>query len=1217
MPAAAAGAVIGAAVSTGAGVITGTVVAGAIATTFMTSLAVNLVLGGVSQLLQKKPEQPSFASQSSDRTLSVRQPITTRTTVYGRVKVGGPILFIHTTDSNNWFHMIVGLASHEIEAIDDVYFDDEKIGLDGINGTGKYQDKAYVTKHLGSPGQAADAGLLADCPDVWTSNDKLSGIAHLYIKLKFDNDVFPNGIPNIAAIIRGKKVYDPRSSTTVYSTNPALCIRDYLSDAKLGMSFTSAEFDDASFIAAANICDETVAVQASPSNAINGVPAMTSDTTPSGVVSSSSQNDLIRRRYYAFDGSDTTYWAGGGNTGWLQYKFASSQTVVAYSLTSAFKDAPTDCASAWQLLASNTGAFSGEQVTLDTQTAQYFENSQRKDYTLANTTPYLYYRLNMTNNHGGGAISMGDIQLKISPATETRYTCNGTVDSAGVPQEIISSMLSAMAGKLVFAGGLWRLFSGAYITPTVTLDESHCRGPIQVSSRISRRELFNAVKGVYVSEFNNWQPSDFPPVTNSAYLAEDNNERVWKDINLPFTTSSSMAQRLAKIELERARRQITVSMPLNLAGLQITAGDTVYINNTRFGWTNKAFEIQEWALAIEQDETGAPLPGVNCVFREVDSNIYSWTTAEETISTAAPRTNLPNPFVVASITGLTLQSGTDTLYTPASGGGGVISRILAKWNQSTDSYVRNGGNILVEYRKAGDSQWQFSSLERGDATQAYISNVTDGIYYEVRVKPVNSLGVSGDYTQANAHYVTGKLAPPSDVTGFLVSQNGSSMSFQWNPISDADLSYYEIRYSPRSNAYGWSYGIPLTRATKSTNTVSLTAVPGDWVFYLKAVDTSGNYSTTEARFAQQITSTYTDILTKSNVTDKWTGVLSNMLLHPSNVLVPLSQGLASDDDWDTFDTCVPNPYEDCYYTPAELDVGYDISARVWGRVEAYLAPGAAGLANPKFQLKHRLSTQPSSIITQSYQSISSGGGTFYNMVWHPSGALVPTSKGVAADDGWDTFDKFVPNPESECYYIAPEIDFQTDVSGTFTGSVTCQLGPGETSGVANANYQVDYRKAADSYDGYEAWGAQMITARYVKQKVTIYPGNGIAYIPAWTASIDPYADWIMGDVTGRYYNGRLHVDTSEGVAIITAYKMTVDKSDVIQSAKNVSIAAGGTVITFPNRYYSTPDIKYAVVSTGALFAVISSKSATGFTAKIYNNSGTDVGGTLDWEARGV
>ena len=41
-----------------------------------------------------------------------------------------------------------------------------------------------------------------------TSNHRFRGIAYVYIRLEFDEDIYPNGIPNISALVKGKKVLE-------------------------------------------------------------------------------------------------------------------------------------------------------------------------------------------------------------------------------------------------------------------------------------------------------------------------------------------------------------------------------------------------------------------------------------------------------------------------------------------------------------------------------------------------------------------------------------------------------------------------------------------------------------------------------------------------------------------------------------------------------------------------------------------------------------------------------------------------------------------------------------------------------------------------------------------------------------------------------------------------------------------------------------------------
>lgn len=134
-----------------------------------------------------------------------------------------------------------------------------------IIATQKFSDTSELTvrikQHLGSDTQQADADLVSEVSQ-WTTSHMLSGIAYLYVKLKYDADVFPQGIPNISAEIKGKKVLDFRTGSTAFSKNPALILYDYLSDTRFGLSVPTTQIDTTSFTTVADICDEDIALSA-------------------------------------------------------------------------------------------------------------------------------------------------------------------------------------------------------------------------------------------------------------------------------------------------------------------------------------------------------------------------------------------------------------------------------------------------------------------------------------------------------------------------------------------------------------------------------------------------------------------------------------------------------------------------------------------------------------------------------------------------------------------------------------------------------------------------------------------------------------------------------------------------------------------------------------------------------------------------------------------
>ncbi|PTR16963.1 hypothetical protein C8R31_101116 [Nitrosospira sp. Nsp2] len=113
-----------------------------------------------------------------------------------------------------------------------------------------------VKKHLGTPTDPADASLLAECPDKWKETAVLRGFTYTVIRLDLRQAEFQNGLPEINVLMKGRKLYDPRSGLTEWSSNPALIALDYLTSEMCGVDIE--DIPIASYITAANVCDEPI-----------------------------------------------------------------------------------------------------------------------------------------------------------------------------------------------------------------------------------------------------------------------------------------------------------------------------------------------------------------------------------------------------------------------------------------------------------------------------------------------------------------------------------------------------------------------------------------------------------------------------------------------------------------------------------------------------------------------------------------------------------------------------------------------------------------------------------------------------------------------------------------------------------------------------------------------------------------------------------------------
>lgn len=693
--------------------------------TFIVSAGSQLILGAVNRKLAPDIDIPEVGTNLQQGTMVTAKAGTQpQRIIYGKTRVGGTMVYAESTGSTNEFlHILITIAGHEINNVTKIFFNEDEVPTtssgndsDGIarlvpSSGNKYEGKARIKIHTGADAQVADADLVSEISQ-WTTSHRLRGIAYAYVRLNFDSDVYPNGVPNITFEVEGKKVFDPRSSTTAFSTNPALCIRDFLLNDRYGLEADSAEINDTNFSAVANTCDEDVTI-----------------ANPSG--------------------------------------------------------------------------------------------------------------------------------------TEKRFTMNGTFNLDKTPKVILENMLSSIAGHLIYSNGQFKLRPAVYETPTVTLDEEHIRSGISLNTRISKKELFNAVKGLYSEPDNNYQPQDYPILTNSTYETEDNSERIFGEFNFPMTTSSHTVQRLAKIQLLKARQQISFSAEFNLKAFELDIGDTVQITNSRLGFTNKTFEITNWSFAMG-GQSDAPIPVVACDFRETASAVYDFSTSDYSTVSSGKATNLPSATTVSAPSGLTL---TDELV--QYNDGTVIVKLVINFTAPTDNFTEL---FEVEVKQVTDADGNavtddFKLIGRGTRTKYEFLNVIDKAQYQVRVRGVNIFGVKSS-TITGSRTIIGQIAPPSDVTNFACNIIGKEAHLSFDPVTDLDLSHYRINFSPLTTNAEWQNSIVLVKKLSRPGT-SIVVPARTGTYLIKAVDKLGNVSINAAEVVTQVTTIgeFTNLLTQNENPD--------------------------------------------------------------------------------------------------------------------------------------------------------------------------------------------------------------------------------------------------------------------------------------------------------------------------------------------------------------
>ena len=215
---------------------------------------------GLSLVSKALMPSPNLGAQMSGRSVTSRDAAHSRKIVYGRARIGGNLVYLESSGADKkYLWLVIVVAGHEIDAYEEVWFNDIKI-WDGGSFVGDWGDYVSIGFHKGDQ-TTADSALVA-ASSKWTSDHKLLDTAYMAIQLTYDVYKFANGLPNISTVIRGKKVLNPATSTTAWSQNPALCIYDYLRDTKYGLGESVGNILTSSVNAAATVCDETVAIAA-------------------------------------------------------------------------------------------------------------------------------------------------------------------------------------------------------------------------------------------------------------------------------------------------------------------------------------------------------------------------------------------------------------------------------------------------------------------------------------------------------------------------------------------------------------------------------------------------------------------------------------------------------------------------------------------------------------------------------------------------------------------------------------------------------------------------------------------------------------------------------------------------------------------------------------------------------------------------------------------
>jgi hypothetical protein len=166
---------------------------------------------------------------------------------------------------------------------------------------------------------------------------------------------------------------------------------------------------------------------------------------------------------------------------------------------------------------------------------------------------------------------------------------------------------------------------------------------------------------------------------------------------------------------------------------------------------------------------------------------------------------------------------------PAVNGIDVTEVLLSKAGQSECNLyfdIENAIGVRLRIKRNDESWRDYGEIRGTDWSGRY----QQGDVLQIEAKPWAVAVTLASATFIKTYNVLGKLAPPSDVTGFYAEIWNQNIRLRWNPIPDVDVEFYEVRYGA-----SWEDGVTIAQGL-TTEAVYRQLTAGTHNFWVKAHD---------------------------------------------------------------------------------------------------------------------------------------------------------------------------------------------------------------------------------------------------------------------------------------------------------------------------------------------------------------------------------------------
>ena len=720
--------------------------------------------------------------------------------IYGKRRVGGTPIFYHVSGDNNEFlHIVYAIAEGEIQGISQIYFNNDPLletdfniwfgASQGIND--KYKNVVKFEIYNGTETQTADTDLILETDGVWTSSDKLQGVAYAIIRLEFVPEIFGNtGIPQVNFDVIGKKtrsVTSGGSTIKVFSDNPADCIEDYLTNTIYGRSIPTSDIDTASFTAARNICNTTVTVGDKTQKKY----------TCNGVLGTNNKAiDNIEKLLTSCRGS--LIYTGG------KYKLIIDDTGTAVQT---FDE--DNIVGAFEL------ALGGKEYKANRIRANFFNvnRDMQGDFAIVESSTF--------KSQDNGLTLEKAIELPFTDQME-RAMMISTINLKQSRQSLVFNFTSTIEGLRAEIGDV--VFISLESLGWNTLNSNQGKKFKIMKLAIKNDDEVKITAREYDDDVYNFgviSAEDTAPNTNLPDFA-----------TVEKPTIGTISEKLIAIPPTLFNRlTINWTQPKNSSVESYEIGinklNTVRLSDkSSFDFEGRT--INE-SFTVDKLEAGQYFVSVRAKNRLGVFSDFATKTFEVKNFSILPDVNTP-----------AIGSVTEELFTTTQGSG-VKAKATLNFGASVNTEWEDLGVTIdhydVEFKKSTEASFQGAGTSEN--TNFEFFDIEPALY-EFRVRAVNTVGVASAFASATQR-INGLTAIPADVSNLYLRADSNTATLSWTPTTDLDVKIggtFEIRHSSVTSSAQWSQSTQVGEAVSGiSNSAEVPLLVGTYL--IKAVDSLG------------------------------------------------------------------------------------------------------------------------------------------------------------------------------------------------------------------------------------------------------------------------------------------------------------------------------------------------------------------------------------------